>query len=96
MKLRVCRKCGQPFIGPSYDGVCDICKLPRTAHIGKCDIVETFGRCEPFLRGECKLCLDYCAIHNWRGWKREGEVPCQFDSGLLALIKTYVDMEPIA
>lgn len=89
LKLKTCKRCGSLFTPTSSNYICDDCKLPRTATINNCKIVETFqpGRCLENIKGECENCLDFCAEHGWVGWRKESDKVYQVNN------KTIKDWE---
>lgn len=74
--IRTCITCGQLFIPEGGERRCEDCQAPRTATITnvwneRCEIVESKGRCEEYVKGKCENCLDYCASENWLGWRKK-------------------------
>lgn len=63
--LKQCPQCGQIYMGE----VCENCSK-RYARINNCLIVEAEGRCQEYLDGKCKDCLDFCAQNDWIGWRK--------------------------
>ena len=71
LKLAICEQCGGCFQLKGVGRLCPDCRRP-TAMPFKCVIVEAPGRCEGYMKGICEMCLDYCAEHDWIGWKAIG------------------------
>lgn len=71
MRLTICNSCGccfQPIKG--YERQCDECaNRPRRAKPVLCEIEESYGRCEGYMKGICEACLDFCAAEDWVGWR---------------------------
>ena len=63
--LKTCPQCDQIIITKE----CEKCSK-RRVNINGCEIEESKGRCEEYLKGICSDCLEFCAINNWIGWRK--------------------------
>lgn len=75
MRIANCEKCYAVFTpAHSKDRICPTCRQePRRATIGNCRIYEAPGRCWQHIHGACSRCLEFCAEHDWVGWRKEDE-----------------------
>lgn len=70
----ICETCGKRFRRSKpkekyCSAKCRPKKEVRVAFLFDCIIYEAEGRCSKYFTEGCLKCLDFCARHDWIGWR---------------------------